>query len=152
MLIVLSCPGAPTDTVLLLPPSVDPPPIETEFLPVDLGSFLAQLSLVWLSTTGLSLMAFLTSSSCLLFTASVAATPSSTFVIFFFPAFMPLSVTLGPPAIVKPSFVRITLFLVLSLSSFIVTPLLSSTVFPVVTLSKLVNFLAKATFKPSLSS
>ena len=89
----------------------------------------------------------LTLCNCFPVTASVLVSlivPSATFVIFLFPASMPLSVTLGPPVMVKPSFVRITLSFV---PSFIVTPLLFITVFPVVTLSRPVNSLAKATVR-----
>ena len=42
LLMVLSCPLAPTETVLLLLSSLDPPPIETEFLPVAVAFCSAQ--------------------------------------------------------------------------------------------------------------
>ena len=70
---------------------------------------------------------FLTSSSCPLFTASFSSVASATFVIFLFPASIPLFVILGP--------------------SFIVRPPLFITVSPTATLSRPVNSLAKATVK-----
>ena len=91
------------------------------------------------------LATFATSFNCETFTASVSASPAATPVILLLPALIPFLVTLGPPAIVKPSLLMVvspafkpSFVKATSLPTF--TPSLFKTVSPAFTLSTLMSF------------
>ena len=122
--------------------------------PVVLSTF------VFLPATTSVLAALTALFNCETLTASVSAVPASTPVIFLLPALIPSLVTLGPPAIFKPSLLMVvspaftlsTLMSFANLISNLSVPSATTPMLPSESLALSVTPPTKLTFSPNLRS